>query len=323
MQMQAQLSEDSSLQGLLSKPEHILQFVKHTLEPTTVPSEKPGSKSLGMADLRIVPDDDGAFSSDNDSDDEGDEGSASFRDDEMTETAINLLLATLEGTVDSNTGNLDVCELSRRLANPNLSARNAPILNDIFSLLDSHTSGSSLTTAPLAREARMVMTARLASTSTTWPSSKTKEESPQEIYQKALRLLQDSILPVRAHGLLLLRQLVSNHGRASDGTSPEIAALIPAILSIFMQSVQEDDSYIFLNAVRGLAAMVDAFGKDVLSRLLETYTRDLTHDGYLTKQEVDTRVRVGEALGQVIRRCGDALAAYGAHLVSFVLNVTQ
>lgn len=197
------------------------------------------------------------------------------------------------------------------LANPDLSARNAPILNAIFSLLDPYAACSLPSIRTLAREARMVITARLASTSTEWPSPQAKGESAQEIYQKALKLLQDPILPVRAHGLLLLRQLVSKHSPTSSNTIATESALAPAILSIFMQSVQEDDSYIFLNAVQGLSAMVDAFGKEVLNSLLETYTRDST--GYLTKQDVDTKIRVGEALGQVIRRCGDALGKYSAY----------
>jgi hypothetical protein len=197
-------------------------------------------------------------------------------------------------------------------ANPELSARNAPVLNDIFSLLEPFTGDASESIRGLAREARMVMTARLASSSTSWSAPRRREaEDPQEIYQKALKLLQDPILPVRAHGLLLLRQLVSSRPRASTPTTD--AALVPAIMSIFMQSVQDDDSYIFLNAVQGLSAMVDAFGKDVLGNLLETYTRNLSASsvGTLSKQEVDAKVRVGEALGQVIRRCGDALSVYG------------
>lgn len=163
----------------------------------------------------------------------------------------------------------------------------------------------------------MVMTARLASTSAS-PSgqtSKEDEESPQQIYQKALRLLQDPILPVRAHGLLLLRQLVSARSPASRTlAAPALdRALIPGILSIFLQSAQDDDSYMYLNAVQGLAAMVDGFGRKVLRGLVDVYAQGLDGLGGsgMTQQDVDVRTRVGEALGQVIRRCGDALPGYG------------
>lgn len=149
--------------------------------------------------------------------------------------------------------------------------------------------------------------------------------------QKALKLLQDPLLPVRAHGLLLLRQLVSarqpkSPSRASGLEEPVIdRALVPAILSIFLQSVQDDDSYMYLNAVQGLAAMVDGFGRDVLKGLINTYTEGLEGLGGtgMTQQEVDVRTRVGEALGQVIRRCGEALPAYSNVLIPPLFQVMR
>lgn len=209
------------------------------------------------------------------------------------------------------------------MLNPNgtvhedLSARNEPILDDIFSLLEPLAANdNSPSIKTLARECKMVMTARLASTSAAGASRVRRGEEEEDMhatYQKALKLLQDPILPVRAHGLLLLRQLVTPK-RSSSTSVPQLdPALMPSILSIFLQSIQDDDSYIFLNAVQGLSAMVEANGKDVLGSLVKIYSTGL--DGLaasvLTKHDVDTRIRVGEALGQVIRRCGDALAIYG------------
>lgn len=200
-------------------------------------------------------------------------------------------------------------------ANEELSARTAPVLNDIFALLEPLTSSHSNIQA-LAKEARMVMTARLASTSNNGGMAQSRtsgEEKAQETYQKALKLLQDPILPVRAHGLLLLRQLVSPQPSGSSADSVIDRALIPSIISIFMQAIQDEDSYMFLNAVQGLAAMVDSFGKDVLRSLIVEYSGRLDGLGgtTMTDNEVEKRIRVGEALGQVIRRCGDALSLYG------------
>jgi hypothetical protein len=153
------------------------------------------------------------------------------------------------------------------------------------------------------------MTARSASYSGRSPKriSEGTDESVQETYQKALKLLQDPILPVRAHGLLLLRRLVSNRDK-----SPE-PALLPGILSIFLQSLEDDDSYIFLNAVQGLAAMVGSFGKDVLTRLLDVYAGGLQgiEGTHLTPHDIDKRTRIGEAVGQVIQSCGTALRIHG------------
>ena len=89
--------------------------------------------------------------------------------------------------------------LNLRLANENISARTDPILNDIFVLLEPLSMTGSDAIRPLAREARVVMTARLASTSGTSPTKKGDTEDVQETYQKALKLLNASELLIRIH----------------------------------------------------------------------------------------------------------------------------
>ena len=234
-----------------------------------------------------------------------------------------------------------------------MSPKTELLLNEIYSQLEPLANSASDALRPRAREARITLTARLASSgSAAKPRESGRkendEESPQEKYQRALKLLQDPLLPVRAHGLLLLRELVapakatpvSRRGKDKPGgeTGPTVsvvqgaevrapsvdAALVPAILSIFMQSIQDEDSYIFLNAVQGLAAMVDGFGREVLKGLVDEYARGLGGVGgsaaTMTGREVDLRVRVGEALGQVIRRCGEALGKYGKCHINFPLH---
>jgi hypothetical protein len=161
----------------------------------------------------------------------------------------------------------------------------------------------------LAREARMVLTVRLASASSAspGPAREPEEDRIRSTYQRALKLLQDPLLPVRAHGLLLLRELVT----VRAGTTPHkaVRALEPAIRDVFMQAVQDDDSYIFLNAVQGMAELANSFGADVLRALVRVYADGLQGVGVgaLTQQDIDMHLRIGEALGQVVRRCGDTL----------------
>ncbi len=333
LQMQTQLSS-SDTSGVLKKPEHILSFIKHALENPRqaehpASTMKPTSNTgLRMEDLRIVPEEESdEFDEERDSDDEDEDGEQEHGPDDMTSTAVKLLLAVLDGKFPELLPHA-VHITDRRTANPDLSARTAPVLNDIFSLLEPISKAPEEELRSLAREARMVMTARLASTSEPTGRKQRKTstsddaEDPQETYQKALKLLQDQLLPVRAHGLMLLRQLVSARKDASGALNePSIdRALIPGILSIFMQSVQDDDSYMFLNAVQGLSAMVDGFGKEVLRNLVSVYSDGL--DGLsastMSQHDVDMRTRVGEALGQVIRRCGDALPSYGMVHHAFV-----
>lgn len=90
--------------AVLSDPQHVLSFVSHSIraaeessETTKVPKSRgpPKPPSQGIASLRIVEqnDDEGSrvieADEDEDSDDEG--------PDDLIGTALNLLLATLEG----------------------------------------------------------------------------------------------------------------------------------------------------------------------------------------------------------------------------------
>ncbi|KAG8918949.1 hypothetical protein FRC01_001559, partial [Tulasnella sp. 417] len=301
---------------VLSDPQHVLSFVSHSIRAADESSgtgkvQKPRSSSKtpiqGIAGLRIVGqhEDEGSrvieAEEDEDSDDEG--------PNDLIATALNLLLATLE-------------------ANESMTPLNTPLLQIILSDLEPLTLHSSSTIRPLAREARLVLTARNASTSTGRSTGTTAEDDPKkaanDTYQQALKLLQDPILPVRAHGLVLLRQLiVPPKGQPAPPLDP---ALVPAILSIFLQSVQEDDSYIFLNAVKGLVAMVDRLGRDIMKGLMDVYAGGLL-DGRpnsgMGKAELDKRVRVGEALNQSITKCGDALGLYVDILVSPLFHMVR
>ena len=211
-----------------------------------------------------------------------------------------------------------------------VSAVTHPILDEIFSFLRPLTLKGTPTLRAIAREARFVMTARLADTCGVQRQKKDGigiGSDIQEVYQRALKLLQDPVLPVRAHGLLLLREILG--ARYSKDQLQTIEALAPSILSIFLQSVQDDDSYIFLNATQGLAALVDRFGKEILQGLLREYTEQLAGHriGNLTIHDIDVLTRIGEALGWVIKRCGDALGLYGMWFMAieecFFINLAE
>jgi hypothetical protein len=89
-------------------------------------------------------------------------------------------------------------------------------------------------------------------------------------------------------------------------------ALVPAILDIFLQSAaQEEDSYSFLNAVQGLGLMAEKYGRDVFLGLLRIYTGNTDNPGDLNRTELDLRLRIGEAISEVLRRTGPSLGNYG------------
>ncbi|GAA6036295.1 hypothetical protein JCM8097_001649 [Rhodosporidiobolus ruineniae] len=308
---------------LLTQPTEIIAFVAHALEAadpalsgsaggkgavgTAKKREKrEEGKREGLAGLRIVEEDEAAPEDVKmgDEDEEGGLGTGLGKD-EMAMTALTLLLAVLE-------------------ANPDLSESTTPLLRIIASQLTVlAASSSSPVVAPLAREARMVLSLRRAE-STLSPSSADdgtnhgeQKDDPlaasRATYREALKLLQDPLLPVRAQGLHLLRTLVLDRQTALLKTD---SALLPAVLDVFAQAVEEEDSFLYLNAVQGLSSLVDVFGRQVVGRLVEDYVGARRDEGRVRdvgtgergRRELDKRLRVGEAIVQVVQRAGEALA---------------
>ena len=108
VQVQTQMSKDGpSSNNILGKPEHIFSFIKHALQSDTAlqsPESKTGPKRSGprqgmtINDLRLVPEgQDEDLDMEGDSDDETPDQEVQ-PGNEMTITALNLLLSVLEGT---------------------------------------------------------------------------------------------------------------------------------------------------------------------------------------------------------------------------------
>lgn len=200
-----------------------------------------------------------------------------------------------------------------------LTMSTTPLLGLIYDKLEGlAASDTSELIPPLAKEARMVLALRKASSIVTPVSStKGKEkdilQESRETYQTALKLLQDQILPVRAQGLALLRSLISSKS-ALLSTDP---ALLPAILDIFIFALEDDDSFLYLNAIQGLGALVDCYGKPMGKRLMQVYlggrsdSLTLIGEGEKGRRELDKRLRIAESLNQIVQRAGEAFAVFG------------
>ncbi|KAJ1963062.1 hypothetical protein GGI12_002272 [Dipsacomyces acuminosporus] len=114
-------------------------------------------------------------------------------------------------------------------------------------------------------------------------------------FNAALRDINDDMVPVKAHGIVELRNMVLGKSSVFQGSSDRL----DTVIDIFTQMVKSSDSFIYLNAVRGLSALADMHGQKFVSRLVHMYCQD--------GLPLDERVRVGEALLQTVLRAGQAL----------------
>ncbi|PIA19778.1 hypothetical protein COEREDRAFT_20225, partial [Coemansia reversa NRRL 1564] len=116
-------------------------------------------------------------------------------------------------------------------------------------------------------------------------------------FNNALRDAHSELVPIKAHGIIELRNMVISKSTALHNTER-----MDAVISVFVKMVRETDSFLYLNAIRGLSALADHQGHRFIPQLVDMYT-----DSTCT---IDQRLRVGESLQQSIVRAGQMLGEY-------------
>lgn len=142
------------------------------------------------------------------------------------------------------------------------------------------------------------------------PSVLTQRQSEdRKTYSLALSYITqaDSPPPVKAEGLSLLQTLITSNSSALD---------IPATLVLMSSLLQDDEDYINLKVIKIFTQLANKHPRTVTKELVEHYV-----DADETTS-VDTRLRFGEALLQVIERLGETFTGDTARQVSEALLST-
>ncbi|AAW40694.2 hypothetical protein CNBA0830 [Cryptococcus deneoformans B-3501A] len=215
-------------------------------------------------------------------------------------------------------GNRGLIELACRLlaaeeVKKALSEKDLAILHPILAHLEVISELSPSSSIRLAtREAMLILLSIQASANSSAPTDSKK--SSKEAFDKALELIKDKAVPVRAHGLNMLKDLVYQPYYDSS--------LTPVILNTFMSSIEDDDSFVYLCALKGLNGMVDALGGEVFEKLMDSYAGMAKELRRLNDaDEVDKMLRLAEAVDQVIERTGDALGLYADKIIPVLMSI--
>ncbi|KAI9356302.1 hypothetical protein DFJ73DRAFT_241022 [Zopfochytrium polystomum] len=113
--------------------------------------------------------------------------------------------------------------------------------------------------------------------------------------QTAFEEIADEMVPVRAHGMSLLRDLITKR-------DPVAVKQLQPIISIFLDLIQDEDSYLYLNAIKGMATLTDQYPTESMNAITSRY-----EDAAFT---VDYRQRLGEVLHQTVERLDEAFSKY-------------
>ncbi|XP_066246198.1 transport and Golgi organization protein 6 homolog [Euwallacea similis] len=146
-----------------------------------------------------------------------------------------------------------------------------------------------------------------------WTKEKIQDkETVKSELDVVLEDVYDALLPVRGHGLMALKKLVEKRDQS-------VLDKKQYILTIFQQNLTNDDSFIYLNAIEGLAAMSNIFTDTVINVLCEEFSS-------FDKKSNDSnkvRMKLGEVLVKVSRNLGEIAPKYKALLLNTIFLGTK
>ncbi|KAG7400464.1 hypothetical protein PHYBOEH_005492 [Phytophthora boehmeriae] len=164
--------------------------------------------------------------------------------------------------------------------------------------------------AELASNARAQILSRDAVDRTNSLINSKREQSFDEALREAEQDLSSKLVPLRARGIVSLTKLVRRtHSHAKDVVwTPRVHALA----GVFLIQLHDAESYVFLAAVQGLAVLADTHA-DVAIPVLVKALGDSSND-------LETRIKLSEALLFSAKRCGEALPKFAKLFVYGYLN---
>ncbi|XP_015262181.1 PREDICTED: transport and Golgi organization protein 6 homolog [Gekko japonicus] len=129
--------------------------------------------------------------------------------------------------------------------------------------------------------------------------------------QELLLSAYDPDIPSRAAALRSLSRLVEQR-------DPEVLKIRDKLLKIFVESLDHEDSFVYLSAIQGVVLLSDAFPEEVLPPLLARY--ESSPPGAQEAWPVETRMKAGEALMRSTRALGDLVFSYRDRLIHVFLR---
>jgi uncharacterized protein YjaG (DUF416 family) len=135
-----------------------------------------------------------------------------------------------------------------------------------------------------ARHIISFIRARIALTN---PSTELHPTSDEEIYQQAMEYISDPIVPVRAQGISILKDLILKKSSTVN---------VDAVLETLVGTLQDDDSYVYLNAIKAIRALADIYHNRLLNTIMEKYESP----NFAT----DVKIRLAEVLAGLIQQMG-------------------
>lgn len=131
-------------------------------------------------------------------------------------------------------------------------------------------------------------------------SAANKLEIQRETLSRAITSLNDPLVPIRAHGLYLLRQLIENRSTVTT---------LDFVINLHLVQLKDPEPFIYLNVIKGLETLLDWDKVAVLQKLCKMYSDDSN------EADLDDRVKIGEVLLRFVKHENELFGGEPAKIV--------
>ncbi|XP_013201218.2 transport and Golgi organization protein 6 [Amyelois transitella] len=135
-------------------------------------------------------------------------------------------------------------------------------------------------------------------------------------FSKAIVDMFDELMPVQAHGIIALTKLI-------DAKDPETISKKHYVFVLFQEHLKNPDSYMYLSAVNGIAALGTHCTEDVLYVLCKEFLQMSNEDGLQTKENqnkiAELKMKIGDIIVKVTKRLGEMAIVHKTILLNTML----
>ncbi|XP_027857122.1 transport and Golgi organization protein 6 homolog isoform X1 [Xiphophorus couchianus] len=126
----------------------------------------------------------------------------------------------------------------------------------------------------------------------------------------------DPDVPTRAVALRVVTRMVQRR-------HPEAVQAQEKVLTLFLENLEHEDSFVYLSAIQGLAVLAESYPGRILERLLQDFQRGPSLPSSKQERSLETRLKVGEVLMRASRAMGELAPHLGRPLLGVFLQGTR
>ncbi|XP_032436546.1 transport and Golgi organization protein 6 homolog isoform X1 [Xiphophorus hellerii] len=126
----------------------------------------------------------------------------------------------------------------------------------------------------------------------------------------------DPDVPTRAVALRVVTRMVQRR-------HPQAVQAQEKVLTLFLENLEHEDSFVYLSAIQGLAVLADSYPGRILERLLQDFQRGPSLPSSKQERSLETRLKVGEVLMRASRAMGELAPHLGRPLLGVFLQGTR